>query len=82
MKAEADREISASRREAGRNSEEAAAAPGGHGDPSADESGGWTQLMEAVVERGNMRLAYQRVGENKGAAGVDEHDGGRAQRLI
>jgi RNA-directed DNA polymerase len=28
-------------------------------------------LMEAVVERGNMRLAYQRVVENKGAAGVD-----------
>lgn len=27
--------------------------------------------MEAVVERGNMRLAYQRVVENKGAAGVD-----------
>ena len=31
--------------------------------------GDW--LMEAVVERGNMRLAYQRVVENKGAAGVD-----------
>lgn len=28
-------------------------------------------LMEAVVERGNMRLAYQRVVENKGAAGID-----------
>src|SRR5690606_9424928 len=28
-------------------------------------------LMEAVVERGNMRLAYQRVVENKGAPGVD-----------
>lgn len=27
--------------------------------------------MERVVERGNMRLAYQRVVENKGAAGVD-----------
>ena len=27
--------------------------------------------MEAVVERSNMRLAYQRVVENKGAAGVD-----------
>ncbi len=31
-----------------------------------------TSLMEAVVERGNLRLAYQRVVENKGAAGVDE----------
>ena len=29
-------------------------------------------LMERVVERGNMRLAYQRVVENKGAAGVDD----------
>jgi retron-type reverse transcriptase len=29
-------------------------------------------LMEAVVERGNLKLAYQRVVENKGAAGVDE----------
>jgi len=32
------------------------------------EAGG---LMEVVVERGNLRLAYQRVVENKGAAGVD-----------
>lgn len=30
-----------------------------------------TSLMEAVVERGNLKLAYQRVIENKGAAGVD-----------
>lgn len=29
------------------------------------------RLMEAVVERGNLRLAYQRVVENKGAPGVD-----------
>ena len=28
--------------------------------------------MEAVVERGNLKLAYQRVVENKGAAGVDD----------
>ncbi|MDE2467702.1 MAG: group II intron reverse transcriptase/maturase [Bradyrhizobium sp.] len=28
--------------------------------------------MEAVVERGNLKLAYQRVVENKGAAGVDQ----------
>jgi group II intron reverse transcriptase/maturase len=27
--------------------------------------------MDAVVERGNLRLAYQRVVKNKGAAGVD-----------
>jgi RNA-directed DNA polymerase len=28
-------------------------------------------MMEAIVERGNVRLAYQRVIENKGAAGID-----------
>jgi RNA-directed DNA polymerase len=32
------------------------------------EAGG---RMEAVVERGNLMLAYQRVVENEGAAGVD-----------
>ncbi len=31
-----------------------------------------TRLMEAVVDRGNLMLAYQRVVENKGAAGVDQ----------
>ena len=30
-----------------------------------------SRLMEAVCERGTLRLAYQRVMENKGAAGVD-----------
>ena len=30
------------------------------------------ELMGRVVERSNIRLAYQRVVENKGAAGVDE----------
>ena len=28
--------------------------------------------MEGVVERSNLRLAYQRVVENKGAPGVDD----------
>lgn len=28
-------------------------------------------MMEAIVARGNMQLAYQRVVENKGAAGID-----------
>jgi len=31
-----------------------------------------TSLMEVVVDRGNLWLAYQRVVENKGAAGVDQ----------
>ena len=30
------------------------------------------RLMEAVVERGNLWLAYERVVSNRGAAGVDE----------
>jgi len=30
-----------------------------------------TRLMEAVVERGNMRKAYARLVRNKGAAGID-----------
>ncbi len=32
---------------------------------------GCGELMEAVCERGNLMLAYQRVVKNKGAAGVD-----------
>lgn len=35
------------------------------------ELGRGSGLMEAVCERGNLMLAYQRVVENKGAAGVD-----------
>ena len=31
-----------------------------------------TQLMEAIVSRGNMMAAYSRVVSNKGAPGVDE----------
>ncbi len=29
-------------------------------------------LMERVVERSNMRLAYQRVVQNRGAPGIDQ----------
>src|ERR1700739_2034150 len=29
-------------------------------------------LMERVIERSNMRLAYQRVVQNKGAPGIDQ----------
>ena len=47
---------------------------GVEGDPA---TGGRTKsedhaLMERVVERANMGLAYQRVVRNKGAAGVDD----------
>ena len=36
-----------------------------------DSPSGVLQLMEAVVERENMRAAFSRVKRNKGAAGVD-----------
>jgi RNA-directed DNA polymerase len=73
MKAEADRADQAGAEEAGRNRAEAAACA------EADMATrtrtkaevATTSLMDAVVERGNLMLAYQRVVENKGAAGVD-----------
>jgi group II intron reverse transcriptase/maturase len=73
MKAEADRQDRVSAEDTGRNLVEAAARA------EADlatrtwtkaEAAAWS-LMEAVVDRGNLKLAYQRVRENKGAAGVD-----------
>jgi RNA-directed DNA polymerase len=74
MKAEADRADQAGVADTGRNSVEAAACA------EADLANrtrtkaevATTSLMEAVVERGNLKLAYQRVVENKGAAGVDQ----------
>jgi len=74
MKAEADREDQVGAEKAERNSADAATRA------EADVATrtrtkaevATTSLMEAVVERGNMKLAYQRVVENKGAAGVDE----------
>ena len=74
MKAQADRSGQAGAEEAGRNL--AGAATRAEADLATHErtkAGVATaSLMEAVVERGNMRLAYQRVVENKGAAGVDQ----------
>ena len=73
MKAEADREDQVGAEDIERNS--VAAATRAEVDVATRT---WTKaevtttgLMEAVVERGNLRLAYQRVVENKGAAGVD-----------
>ena len=71
MKAEDSRQVNASVAESGQNSGEAAL--GAEADVTtrrrtkAEPSG----LMEAVCEHGNCKLAYQRVVENKGAAGVD-----------
>jgi group II intron reverse transcriptase/maturase len=74
MKAEADRADQAGAEDTGRNSVEAAA--GAEADVATrartKAEVATTSLMEAVVERGNLKLAYQRVVENKGAAGVDQ----------
>ena len=70
-KAEARRQDGAQAEESGRNPEgvalRAEAKAASHLRTKA-ESGG---LMGAVCERGNLKLAYQRVVESKGAAGVD-----------
>ena len=74
MKAEADRADQAGVANTGRNSGDAVTRA------EVDVAAGartkaevaTTSLMEAVVERGNLMLAYQRVLENKGAAGVDQ----------
>jgi RNA-directed DNA polymerase len=74
MKAEADRADQAGAVETGRNSADAAARAEADMATRARTKAGvaTTSLMEAVVERGNLMLAYQRVVENKGAAGVDQ----------
>ena len=74
MKAEADRADQAGAADTGRNS--VAATTRAEVDMAtrsrtkAEVS--TTSLMEAVVDRSNLVLAYQRVLENKGAAGVDQ----------
>lgn len=73
MKAEADRADQAGAEGTGRNPGEAVARA------EADVATrtrtkaevATTSLMDAVVERGNLMLAYQRVVANRGAAGVD-----------
>ena len=74
MKAEADRADQAGVADTERNSVEAAVCA--EADVATRERTkaevATTSLMEAVVERGNLMLAYQRVVENKGAAGVDQ----------
>jgi group II intron reverse transcriptase/maturase len=74
MKAEADRDGQAGVAKAGRKLAEAAARAEADLATRARTKAevATAGLMEAVVERGNLKLAYQRVVENKGAAGVDE----------
>ena len=73
MKAEADRADQAGAEGTGRNPGEAVArAEADVATRTRTKAGvATTSLMEAVVERGNLMLAYQRVVANKGAAGVD-----------
>ena len=74
MKAEADRADQVGAEDTGRNSVGAAACAEADMATRLRTKAGvaTTGLMEAVVERGNLKLAYQRVVENKGAAGVDQ----------
>ena len=75
MQAEDSRQADTGEEESGRNSE--SALPGAEADMTTrprtkagleQENG----LMDAVCERGNLMLAYQRVVKNQGAAGVDD----------
>src|SRR6266536_2060258 len=74
MKAEADRADQAGAAETGRKSVDAVARAEADMATRARTKAevATTSLMDAVVERGNLMLAYQRVVENKGAAGVDQ----------
>src|SRR5215467_1558621 len=56
----------------GRKSQETEAGASGVTARGEDSSPECEQLMEAVVERGNMQTALQRVTSNRGAAGVDK----------
>ena len=74
MKAEDSRQVDTSRDEPGWNS--GCALSGAETDATTRlqtkaELKQESELMEAVCERGNLMLAYQRVIENKGAGGVD-----------
>ena len=74
MKAEDSRQANAGEEESGQNSE--GALHGAEADMTTRKrtKAEWAQesgLMDAVSERGNLWLAYDRVVKNKGAAGVD-----------
>src|SRR5438445_2176882 len=74
MKAEADRADQAGAEDIERNSMGAAARDEADlaTQPRTKAEVATTSLMEAAVDRSNLMLAYQRVLENKGAAGVDQ----------
>ena len=71
MTAEDSRVVDAGAAESGRNSGGAAQGAEAGATTRTRTKAESSRLMEAAVDRGNLRLAYQRVVENKGAAGVD-----------
>ena len=71
MKAEDSRSVNAGDAYSGQNSEGAERGAEALARTRERTNAGLDGLMEAVCERGNCQLAYQRVVENKGAAGVD-----------
>jgi RNA-directed DNA polymerase len=71
IKAEDSRPVNGGEVHSGRNPEGAAHAAETLPGTRERTKAGLDGLMEAVCERGNCQLAYQRVVENKGAAGVD-----------
>ena len=72
MTAEANRVDEAYVSEAGRYPAEACVSAEANTASRTQTKAEASGLMEAVVERGNLMLAYQRVVANKGAAGVDD----------
>ena len=71
MKAEDSRRVNAGEAGSGRNSESVLRGAEAEVTTRLRTKAEGCGLMEAVCERGNLMLAYQRVVENKGAAGVD-----------
>ena len=74
MQAEDSRQADTGEEESGQNSEGASHGAEADVTPRPRTKAEWARtsgLMDAVCERGNLKLAYQRVVKNKGAAGVD-----------
>lgn len=71
MKAEDSRQVDAGEAHSARNAEGAAHGAEALARTRERTKAGLGGLMEAVCERHNCQLAYQRVVENQGAAGVD-----------
>jgi group II intron reverse transcriptase/maturase len=74
MKAEDSRQADTGEEESGQNPEGTLRGAEADGTTRLRTKAEWERtsgLMDAVCERGNLKLAYQRVVKNKGAAGVD-----------